>query len=234
MTSVSGVGPSSAASYASSIDSGLPANGRMDMATLQTWLGGQVGKMWDKVGEATKGVDDRNKLQAKLGEWTRTAENGGCVLASEVYKYAATLPDGAEKTAVLELVKANPSPEAIAGKEKELQGFIAQRDALASGKLTPGNPVGQALARYSADAAVTDASTELAAMRAPAAGGQALNPTNLAASCKSISTSLGKANDLAMNTLQAVMASAQQAMSLTSNLMKASDDSKSSVIRNMV
>ena len=229
MTSVSGVGPSSAASYASSIDSSLPANGRMDMATLQTWLGGQVGKMWDKVGEATKGVDDRNKLQAKLGEWTRKAESGVSVPASEVYAYAAEMPAGAEKDAVLELVKGNPSPEAIAAREKQVAAFIAQKVS----SLSP-TEIANLFPQIEIDAQAAVASTELAAMNVPASGGQVLNPTKLAASCKLISSDLGKANDLAMNTLQATMASAQQAMSLTSNLMKASDDSKSSVIRNMV
>jgi len=240
MDPISGTSSTSSAQYTSSIESSHHAGGGMNAASLQKWLEAQVGEMWDKVSNATSGIDGRNKSQRDLAELQRRATAGEPIPAEEVRAVAARMPEGAERDNVLALVAGCGSPEQTAKLEADLEVANEKADKAtkqendwdAAHPHKAGDPIVLGGNNpYAAEAANARGEAHFAKLAVDyPANPSTVSGANVADGFKNAAGALDKQNTLAMTELQYMASTAQQAMSLVGNILKIQGDSAKETI----
>lgn len=212
MDRISGASSTSSAQYASGIDSSPNTRG-MNAASLQKWMEAQVGVMWEKVGDATHGVDQRNKAQGTLSDLQRRVDNGETLTEAEVRTAADGMPDGEDKNRVLGLLSSG-TPEQIAAADQNVE---AAKQALLKADLTMFAQRTQELSNAVNARGALDAHPPL---RGP----------SVSKAFEKAADALEKQNTLAMTELQYLASTAQQAMSLVGNILKIQGDAAKETI----
>ena len=230
---ISGTSSASSAQYTSGIQSSSRPGGGMNAAALQQWLQAQVGAMWDKVSDATNGVDSRNKSQEELTNLQRRAAAGEEITAEEVRDVASRMPDGQSKENVLALVANCAPPEKIAELTAAKEKADAAADAAAQRSnswSSSHNPWEWGNNPHTLEASNLRAAAHNAQLNLNNAGSSTVKGADVAKGFENAAGALSKENDLAMVQLQYTASTAQQAMSLVGNILKIQGDAAKETI----
>lgn len=214
--------------------------GSMNILSLQQWLSNQVSSMWDKVADATSEVDRRNEAQTALADLQRRASNNEPISAEQIDKVASELPDGPEKDMLLAMKPASAQPAELAAADKAIADAEATMKkandaAVAAWKtsLKGGDPMTNdqtAAKAESAQAAYQHAVNAKTALLAK----NTVTGSGVADAFGKAASALEKKNQMAMTELQYISSAAQQAMTLTSNILKVQSEMAEGSIRNLV